>query len=59
MKKGVTDKLANLTGFSDSTLDENYGTAEASVSAYSSSSKNANANNIVQQSIIKRSAMKP
>ncbi len=51
LKAGVNDRLANVSGFSDRTLDESYGTGEETPSK---PGKNANAANIVHQSIIKR-----
>lgn len=45
LKRGVNDTVANISAFSDNTIDENYGAGEATVK---------NAANIVHQSIIKR-----
>ncbi|TRY62991.1 hypothetical protein TCAL_03983 [Tigriopus californicus] len=45
LKRGVNDTVANISAFSDNTIDENYGASEAVVK---------NAANIVHQSIIKR-----
>ncbi len=58
LKAGVNDTVANISAFSDKTLDENYGSAERNPSSgdgkKSSSASSSNAANIVQQSIIKR-----
>ena len=62
MRAGVSDRVANVSGFSDRTLDDHYGASEQNPdsgdgkkkSSYSSSAGTSAAPNIVQQSIIKR-----
>ena len=55
LKAGVQERVANLGGFSDKTLDENYGTAEENpISTGSGSKKSSSGANMVHQSIIKR-----
>ncbi len=58
----MSDRVANVSGFSDRTLDDHYGASEQNPdsgdgkkkSSYSSSAGTSAAPNIVQQSIIKR-----
>jgi len=64
LSSGVSDRFANITAFSDSTIDECYGTGEAESSSGSKYGKSgggaaggvgaASAANIVHQNIIKR-----
>jgi transcription initiation factor TFIIH subunit 1 len=53
IKAGVTDRVANIAGFSDRTIDENYGTGEENTKSSRKDGSAAPAN-IVHQSIIKR-----
>ena len=61
LTEGVGDRFANITAFSDSTIDESYGTGEVTSTGarYGKSEKDAavgaaSAANIVHQNIIKR-----